>query len=115
MWGKQGQKNYVFRGEMMRFVSAILGMILAFMLSIFAQMLMYKMTGRYYPTETASGTYSYVHFGVIFLTLLFGLFFGWKYWSSKRISFLWFFPTYFVVMYLFHWYSAVYAGYPYIS
>jgi len=97
----------------MKFISAILGMILAFMLSVFAQILMYKMTGRYYATETASGTYSYVHFGVIFLTPLLGLFFGWKYWSTRRISYLWFFPIYLFVMYLFHWYSAAYAGYPF--
>lgn len=97
----------------MRDISAFLGMMFAFMGSVLAQILMHKMTGRYYATETASGTYSYVHFGVIFLTPFLGLVVGWKYWSTKRISFLWLFPIYFVVMYLFHWYSAAYAGYPF--
>ncbi len=99
----------------MRYVSAILSVIIAFILSFLAQSSMHKMTGRYYAVEHASGTFSYMYFGIIMLTPFFGLLIGWKYWTSKRISFLWFFPIYFIVMYLFHWYSAVYAGYPFFS
>lgn len=82
----------------MKYLSAILSMVLTFMLSALAQTSMYKMTERYYAVEHASGTFSYVHFEIIMFTPFLGLLIGWKYWTTKRISFLYFFPIYFIVM-----------------
>lgn len=99
----------------MKFLYAILGIVLAFIMSIAAHKIYFSLTGRYYSFEHGSGPFSGIYFDIVTFTPLIGAVFGWKYWSTKRRNLLWFFPIYFSVMYLFYWYSAVYAGYPFFN
>lgn len=96
----------------MKFLYAILGIFMAFIMSIIAHKIYFSLTGRYYSFEHGSGPFSGIYFDIVTFTPLIGAVFGWKYWTTKRKSFLSFFPIYFIVMYVFYWYSAVYAGYP---
>lgn len=99
----------------MKYLYAFLGVVISFLLSLAAQKICLSMTGRFYSLEHGSGTFSYVYGNIIMFTPLFGAVICWKYWSTKRKALLWFFPIYFLVMYLFYWYSGVYAGYPFFS
>ncbi|ENX37009.1 hypothetical protein F888_02345 [Acinetobacter courvalinii] len=97
----------------MRFLFAILGIVIAFIVSACAEMTYFQLTKRFYPLDHGVSVFHYVYFTVLLLSPLLGAIYGYKYWTSKRKKLLWFFPVYFIVMYLFHWYSAVYAGFPF--
>ncbi|USA51974.1 hypothetical protein NDN13_10680 [Acinetobacter sp. C32I] len=99
----------------MNFLFAVFGTVIALIFSVVAQKIYFSLTSRYYSFEHSSGPFSDVYWMVVTFTPLLGAVFGWKYRSTKNKNLLWFFPIYFIVMYLFHWYSAVYAGYPFFS
>ncbi len=93
-------------------ISAIL--INCFIIS-FTPNLYFKMTGRFYRWEYASGIYSIiVTFVILFLPLILGLILGLSFYKDRNIKkHLLNFTLFFLFMLLFIAYSAVYAGYPF--
>lgn len=99
----------------MKFIYALLGIVLFFILSFLAEKLNFYITGCFYSIEHASGTFSYIYAIILTFSPFLGAVIGWKFANSKRNTYLLYFPFYFLFMFIFYWYSALYAGYPFFK
>lgn len=94
----------------MKYMQFLIWFSASLFVSILAHYLYFNISGRNICGQGCeSFYYGFFRFFIIFFTPFVGGFLGFKFINSKNYKLFLFFPIYFILMFMFAWYSSVYG------